>query len=124
VTTTLYRTFVKVYHCGSSTEIKVKSNKTFIGTNDTAHLEGLKIALEGARNVIIRNITFSKVLGDDLMELNAGSKNIWIDHCEFYTDRDHDDNEDYYDGMLDIKNESSFITVRGAISMIITKVSW
>ncbi|MBN2274658.1 MAG: T9SS type A sorting domain-containing protein [Bacteroidales bacterium] len=92
-------------------EIKVKSNKTFIGTNDTAHLEGIKIALEGARNVIIRDISFSKVLGDDLMELNAGSKNVWIDHCEFYTDREHDDNEDYYDGMLDIKNESSFITV-------------
>ena len=95
----------------SAIEIKIKSNKTFIGTNDTAHLEGLKISLEGARNVIIRNITFSKVLGDDLMELNSGSKNVWIDHCEFYTDRDHDDNEDYYDGMLDIKNASSFITV-------------
>ncbi|MBN1414735.1 MAG: T9SS type A sorting domain-containing protein [Bacteroidales bacterium] len=95
----------------SAVEIKVKSDKTFIGTNDTAHLEGLKISLEGARNVIIRNITFSKVLGDDLMELNTGSTNIWIDRCEFYTDRDHDDNEDYYDGMLDIKNESSFITV-------------
>lgn len=95
----------------SATEIKIKSNKTFIGTNDTAHLEGIKIALEGARNVIIRNITFSKVLSNDLIELNAGSKNIWIDHCEFYTDRDHDDNEDYYDGMLDIKNESSFISV-------------
>jgi pectate lyase len=95
----------------STVEIKIKSDKTFLGTNDTAHIEGMKIALEGARNVILRDITFSKVLGNDLIELNTGSKNIWIDHCEFYTDRDHDDNEDYYDGMLDIKNESSFITV-------------
>jgi len=101
----------KFIKSNSPMEIKIKSDKTFTGTNDTAHIEGIKMALEGARNVIIRNITFSKVLGDDLMELNAGSKNVWIDHCEFFTDREHDDNEDYYDGMLDIKNASSFITV-------------
>jgi pectate lyase len=35
--------------------------------------------------------------------------NIWIDHCDFYTDRDHI--LDYYDGLLDIKNQSRFITV-------------
>jgi len=93
-------------------EISIGSNKTFQGTNNYAHIEGIRVAVNGSRNVVIRNITFSKVLAADEIEINAGAKNILIDHCEFFTDRDHDDNEDYYDGMLDIKNESSFITVK------------
>jgi pectate lyase len=96
----------------NSQEISIGSNKTFLGTNNYAHIEGIRVSVSGSRNVVIRNITFSKVLAADEIEINAGSKNILIDHCEFFTDRDHDDNEDYYDGMLDIKNESSFITVK------------
>ena len=100
------------YISGSSTdEIKIGSNKTLIGTNDLAHIEGIKVAIDGSRNVIIKNVTFSKVLGADEIEINGGARNVWIDHCELFTDRDHDDYEDYYDGLLDIKNESSFITV-------------
>lgn len=60
------------------------------------------------RNIIIKNITFSRVITYDEIEINR-ARNIWIDHCEFFTDRDHD--KDYYDGLLDIKNVSSFITV-------------
>ncbi len=37
------------------------------------------------------------------------SRNIWIDHCELYSDLTH--GKDFYDGLLDIKNESSFVTV-------------
>ena len=92
-------------------EIKIASNKTLIGGNEYSHIEGIKVSLENSRNVIVKNMTFSKVLRGDLFEINSNSKNVWIDHCEFFTDRDHDYDEDYYDGMLDIKNESSFITV-------------
>ena len=97
---------------GTSTdEIKINSNKTLIGTNDLAHIKGIKVAINGSRNVIVKNVTFSKVMGADEIEINGGARNVWIDHCELFTDRDHDDYEDYYDGLLDIKNESSFITV-------------
>lgn len=92
-------------------EIKINSNKTLIGTNELAHIKGIRVAINGSRNVIIKNVTFSKVLGADEIEINGGARNVWIDHCELFTDRDHDDSEDYYDGLLDIKNESSFITV-------------
>jgi pectate lyase len=97
---------------GSSTdEIKINLDKTLIGTNDLAHIKGVKVAIDGSRNVIIKNVTFSKVLSADEIEINGGARNVWIDHCELFTDRDHDNNEDYYDGLLDIKNGSSFITV-------------
>ncbi len=92
-------------------EIKINSNKTLIGTNELAHIKGIRVAINGSRNVIIKDVTFSKVLGADEIEINGGARNVWIDHCELFTDRDHDDSEDYYDGLLDIKNESSFITV-------------
>jgi pectate lyase len=95
---------------GSNTdEITISSDKTLQGISDNAHIEGIRVKLDAARNVIIRDIKFSKVIQFDEIEINNGSKNVWIDHCEFFTDLDHD--IDYYDGLLDIKNQSSFITV-------------
>ena len=32
----------------------------------------------------------------------SGAMNVWIDHCELYSDLTHD--KDYYDGLLEIKN--------------------
>ena len=48
-------------------------------------------------------------VANDAIEITGGAKNIWIDHCELYADLTH--GKDYYDGLLDIKNEASFITV-------------
>lgn len=89
--------------------ITVKSDKTLLGVGDVAYLKGIELSINNARNVIIKNITISHVTPQDAIEINGKSKNIWIDHCEFFSDREH--GTDYYDGLLDIKNESSFITI-------------
>ncbi len=89
--------------------INVTSDKTLIGTGEKAHLNGIQISINQARNVIIRNITVSHVTPKDGIEINGQSKNIILDRCELFTDRTH--GQDYYDGLLDIKNGSSFITV-------------
>ncbi len=89
--------------------ITVKSNKTLLGVGTGAHLRNIELRINGARNVIIKNIAISHVTPKDAVGINGESKNIVIDHCEFYSDRDH--GKDYYDGLLDIKNKSSFITV-------------
>ncbi|OJU08581.1 MAG: hypothetical protein BGN88_12240 [Clostridiales bacterium 43-6] len=89
--------------------IKITSDKTLIGTGDKAYLKGIELSINQARNVIIRNIAVSHVTPQDAVEINGKSKNIVIDHCEFFSDREH--GVDYYDGLLDIKNESSFITI-------------
>lgn len=89
--------------------ISVKSDKTLLGVGNIAYLKGIELSINNARNVIIKNITISHVTPQDAIEINGKSKNIWIDHCEFFSDRNH--GTDYYDGLLDIKNESSFITV-------------
>ena len=92
--------------------ITVTSDKTLLGISEQAHLQGIGLEISQARNVIIKNIKISHVTPQDAIEIN-GSKNIWIDHCELYSDKDH--GQDYYDGLLDIKNASSFITVSWTI---------
>jgi pectate lyase len=95
-------------------QISIKSDKTFLGIGDTAHLEGIGISINQARNVIVRNISIAHVCttgtaNGDAIEINGASKNILIDHCELYSDRNN--GKDYYDGLLDIKNGSTFITI-------------
>jgi len=80
-----------------------------LGITDSAYIRGIMIQIDGAQNVIIQNMKFSHVVQWDEIEITGGSRNVWIDHCEFFTDRDHD--IDYYDGLLDIKNGSRFITI-------------
>ncbi len=89
--------------------IKVSSNKTLLGIGANAHLQGIELQINGARNVIVKNMKINHVVAGDAIEITGQSQNVWIDHCELYSDRDH--GEDYYDGLLDIKNESSFITI-------------
>lgn len=101
--------------------LKVTSNKTLVGVSDSAHIQGIEVEINSARNVIIRNLKISHVTPQDAIEINGGSQNIWIDHCELFSDRDH--GTDYYDGLLDVKNESSFITVSWCVFRDHYKVS-
>jgi pectate lyase len=96
-------------------EISIASNKTLLGVGATAHLMGIGLSINGSRNVIVRNVSVSHVVADgsgpanDAIEITGGAKNVWIDHCALYSDRLN--GEDFYDGLLEIKNGSSFITV-------------
>lgn len=96
-------------HLIGPAELKVGSSKTLLGITENAHLENIEVEINGVRNVVIRNMKVSHVTPADAVVITGGSKNIWLDHCDLYSDRDH--GHDYYDGLLDIKNESSFITV-------------
>ncbi len=93
----------------AATEIDIASHKTLLGLGGQAHLKGIGLQINAARNVIVRNVQISHVTPQDAIEINNRSQNIWIDGCELYSDRQHD--KDFYDGLLDIKNESSFITI-------------
>ncbi|MBN1302163.1 MAG: T9SS type A sorting domain-containing protein [Melioribacteraceae bacterium] len=89
--------------------LKIGSDKTFLGIGDSACLRGIEVEINSARNVILKNLKISHVHAGDAIVITGKSLNVWIDHCDLYSDRNHD--QDYYDGLLDIKNESSFITV-------------
>lgn len=59
-------------------------------------------------NVIIRNLAIQKVVGGDAVAVQY-STNVWLDHLDLSSDRDHD--KDYYDGLLDLTHAADYITV-------------
>jgi pectate lyase len=80
---------------------KVASNKTIVGVGSNAVVTGGGLNLSGVSNIIIRNIKFTGA-NDDSINVQESSHHIWIDHCDFTNG---------YDGLLDIKRQSSYITV-------------
>jgi len=80
---------------------KVASNKTIIGLGSGATITGGGLNMSGVSNIIIRNIKFTDA-DDDSINIQEASHHIWVDHCDFTNG---------YDGLLDIKRESDYITV-------------
>ncbi|WP_328477946.1 right-handed parallel beta-helix repeat-containing protein [Actinoplanes sp. NBC_00393] len=80
--------------------LRVRSNKTIIG-NAGAAIVGCGLNINGDRNVIIRNLSFRN-WNDDAINVQESATNIWVDHNSF---------SNGYDGAVDIKRGSDFITV-------------
>lgn len=79
----------------------VASNKTIVGLGSNATIAGGGLDIDGASNVIIRNVNF-RDWDDDGVNLQNGAHHVWIDHNSFTNGND---------GALDIKRESDFLTV-------------
>jgi len=104
----------------SGGSIRIRSNKSIIGVGNTAFLQGVALNITNYNNIIIQNLKItlvgtsnpSGVNGGDCVSINGTSKNVWIDHCEIYSeDPDKQTNIDKYDGLLDIRDQTGFITV-------------
>jgi pectate lyase len=79
----------------------VTSNKTIIGVGAAGRISGGGLNLDSVRNVIIRNLRFTGA-SDDAINVQDGSTNIWIDH---------NDLSGGYDGLIDVKRGSDYVTV-------------
>jgi pectate lyase len=91
-----------------SGQVKVESNKTIIGADAVSGLSGGGLAVRKVDNVIIENLTISKVVGADGVTI-WGSSHVFVSHNDFSSDRDH--GKDYYDGLVDVTKGSDFVTV-------------
>ncbi len=80
---------------------KVASNKTVVGVGSNSGISGGGLTMSGVKNIIIRNLVF-KNADDDSINVESSSTNIWIDH---------NDLSNGYDGLIDIKRGSDFVTV-------------
>jgi pectate lyase len=108
---------IKVFGTISGNEtVRVRSNKSILGIGESARLRGLGLQIGWNSefgqigNVIIRNVRFEKARAPiDNVVIGYGAKNVWIDHCDFSSDREH--GPDFYDGLLDINHGSDFVTV-------------
>ncbi|MGI5153285.1 cellulose binding domain-containing protein [Plantactinospora sp. CA-294935] len=81
--------------------LRVRSNKTIVGVGANATISGCGLNINGDRNVIIRNINF-RGWDDDAINVQESATNIWIDHNSF---------TDGYDGAVDVKRASDFVTI-------------
>lgn len=124
----------------SQIQLSIKSNTTIIGLGENSGIKGGTISINGASNIALRNLNIQDAFDPfPKMEKNDGynaewdgividnSKNIWIDHCTFedticLTDEDLDkvtpsdgvtnkNKWQTYDGLLDVKNASDYVTV-------------
>jgi pectate lyase len=95
----------------SKIDIKDVSDISIIGIGTSGELNGIGIKVMRASNIIIQNLKIHHVLsGDkDCISIEGPAHHIWVDHCELYNDYAGVD-KDYYDGLLDAKAESEYIT--------------
>lgn len=93
-----------------SSRIRIGSNKSIFGATNEAGVSGAGFSISERKNVIIRGLIFCCAIAPaDAITVENFSTNVWIDHNEFFSDLDHD--KDYYDGLIDIRNGSDFVTV-------------
>ncbi len=92
------------------------NNLSLIGANENAVFNGVGVNFKTCDNIIVQNLTIhhpSNVLKNekDCLEFNTCNY-VWVDHCEIFNDYPSNSSEkDYYDGLIDVKNYSSHVTV-------------
>ncbi len=88
----------------------VASDKTIEGLVQGDGLTGGGLDLSSSHNVIIRNLSIGLVKHpNDAIHLD-NSQNIWIDHCDLFSNITNDP-KGTYDGLVDIAHASDFVTV-------------
>ncbi|GLY47074.1 pectate trisaccharide-lyase [Lentzea sp. NBRC 102530] len=79
---------------------KVASNKTIEGVGSSSAITGQGLNIANASNVIVRNLNF-RSWGDDAINVQYSTR-VWIDHNTF---------SNGYDGAVDVKRASDYVTV-------------
>jgi len=88
---------------------RVGSNKSILGSSAESGVGKSGFHIRRQKNIIIRGLQIYKTLApNDGVSIDE-STNIWIHHNDFYSDLEH--GKDYYDGLLDAKRGSDYITV-------------
>jgi pectate lyase len=98
--------------------ISSKNNITILGVNGSKANFGIRIK-GTSQNIVVRNMKIGLLPGGasngDLIGIEANARNVWIDHNELYTRNQKcegtPDDDTTFDGMLDIKNSATLITV-------------
>ncbi|WP_242853064.1 pectate lyase family protein [Pseudobacteroides cellulosolvens] len=106
-------------------DIKEVKNISVIGVGTRGELEGIGLNIYKSSNIIVRNLKIHHTLAPlDGIGIES-SNHIWVDHCEIYNmigdcngDGKIDEkgdisggDVDWYDGLLDAKKTSEYITV-------------
>lgn len=88
--------------------LRVESNKTILGLSGSK-LIGASLFIYGKNNIIIRNMTISKVVKYSNIIIKGGAHHVWVDHNDLSSERVSD--WDYYDGLLDVGTGADYVTL-------------
>jgi uncharacterized protein YjdB len=91
--------------------IKDGANISIYGVGTSGELQNIGLNIRDYKNVIVRNLKIHEVFyPNDALTLDA-CEHVWVDHCEFYSKIGSGITVDTYDGLLDIKKGSRYVTV-------------
>lgn len=95
---------------GAGTNAKM-SNITIEGVGEDATLHGYGIYLGNSTDIEIRNLGIM-LYGDDAISMEGNNQNIWVHHCDFFYGKPGSDADQVKgDGTIDMKYNTSFITI-------------
>lgn len=97
----------------SSTVVTIKhgANISILGIGSTAELQNVGLNIRNYQNVIVRNLKIREVLyPNDALTIDE-CHHVWVDHCELHSKIGAGIGVDTYDGLLDIKKGSRYVTV-------------
>lgn len=94
-----------------SVTIKHGANISIYGAGAYGEMENVGLKIWDYKNVIVRNMKIHEVFyPEDAINIDA-CENVWIDHNELYSKIGPGITVDTYDGLLDIKEGSRYVTV-------------
>jgi uncharacterized repeat protein (TIGR02543 family) len=97
----------------ASTVVTIKhgANVSVLGVGSTAELKNVGLNFRNYKNVIVRNLKIHEVFyPNDGLTIDE-CQHVWIDHNEFHSIIGPGIGVDTYDGLMDIKNGSRYVTV-------------
>lgn len=89
---------------------KRKNNVTFEGVGEDGKISGWGIEIREANNIEVRNLGFGEQ-PDDGVSIQTTNRNIWVHHNEYFWGKDMGGDKTKGDGSVDMKSDSSYITV-------------
>ena len=119
---------------GTEMKLNLVSNTTLVGKTENCGIKGGSIQINGLSNVQVRNLTIQDAYDPfphheendgfnaewDCIVVQGSSKNIWIDHCTMEDTiwagtATNGEKWQTYDGLCDMKNASTNITVSNCL---------
>ena len=91
-------------------QVEISSDKTILPDKPGDGLTGNGLIIKrDVRNVIVRNLTIAKPIGqNDAISIQTAA-NVWIDHCDLSSDLQMP--KGYYDGLVDITHAADNVTI-------------
>jgi pectate lyase len=95
----------------SKIDVKDKRDISILGVGTSGEFNGIGLKIVRAGNIIVRNLKIHHVnTGDkDCIGIEGPVDHVWVDHCELYN-QFQGVGQDYYDGLLDVKSTSEYLT--------------